>query len=244
MAIKKGVKAKEHENLTHANIEKVISLLEAKPPITKKEACEILNISYNTARLTKIIEGYHEEVAEDARRRAANRGKPLADYEKQSIIESVLDGDSIAEISKRLYRSTASINKTIDEIGIPERSENYAKIALLPEQCVREVFEPGEMVWVCSTNSIGVILEPEAHSKSKATGENVYAVYSFERIEKLENTFFFNCNLGDYGGRYGNYRASDLGSLEHLKKYGIDVSKTYRKHFPRSIKKHLGMEVK
>ena len=50
------IKKKEGENLTETNIEKVIGLLEQEKPITKKQACEILNISYNTTRLTKIIE--------------------------------------------------------------------------------------------------------------------------------------------------------------------------------------------
>ena len=36
----------EHEKLEDSNIEHVITLLNAVPPITKKEACEILNISY------------------------------------------------------------------------------------------------------------------------------------------------------------------------------------------------------
>jgi len=60
MASKGRVKAKEHENLSEANIKKVIELLEAEKPITKKEACEVLNISYNTTRLSKIIEEFKE----------------------------------------------------------------------------------------------------------------------------------------------------------------------------------------
>ena len=43
--IKKRVKVKEHENLSNLNIRPVISLLEAEIPITKKIACELLNIS-------------------------------------------------------------------------------------------------------------------------------------------------------------------------------------------------------
>ena len=38
------VKKKAHENLTDESISKVISLLRQDSPITKKEACEILNI--------------------------------------------------------------------------------------------------------------------------------------------------------------------------------------------------------
>lgn len=55
MAVKR-VKVKEGEKLTPSNIEKVIGLLEIEKPISKKDACELLNISYNTTRLARIIE--------------------------------------------------------------------------------------------------------------------------------------------------------------------------------------------
>ena len=242
MAVKRGVKKKEHENLTPASIEKVIGLLESKPPITKKEACEILNISYNTARLTKIIEQHRGELEEEAKRRSANRGKPITDFEKQSIIEWMFEGDGVTAISDRLYRSVASINRAMEEIGFPEKSENYTKPALLPEACVSETFIPGQLVWVASRNCIGAVMEVPA-SKSKATGENCYQIYEFERMEE-DSPYFSNCRAGDYAGQYGTHRASELGSLEHLKQYGVDLSKTYKPHFPRSLKKHLGMEVK
>ena len=51
MAISRGVKKKSHEKLDSANIQRVIDLLEQDEPITKKEACEMLNIRYNTTRL-------------------------------------------------------------------------------------------------------------------------------------------------------------------------------------------------
>ena len=242
LAVKRGIKKKEHENLTSTNIEKVIGLLEAKPSITKKEACEILNISYNTTRLSKIIEEHKAEIAEQAQRRAANRGKPINDFEKQVIIEAILDGDPVSDISKRLFRSTTSVNRTIEEIGIPERGEDYTRPALLPEQCVRETFEMGELVWVATRNTIGVITHVPV-SVSRLTGENVYQVYEFERLEE-DSAFFSNCRAGDYGGQYGSHRASELGSLVHLKQYGIVLEKTYKPHYPRALKKALGVEVK
>jgi len=110
MAMRGKVKTKEGENLTEANIKRVIELLAAEKPISKKEACEILNISYNTTRLAKIIEQYKEEISEQQRRRAANRGKPPAAHEIQSVIEGYLDGDSISDIAKRIYRSTTFVS--------------------------------------------------------------------------------------------------------------------------------------
>ena len=242
MVVKRGIKKKEYENLTPTSIERVISLLSNKPPITKKEACEILNISYNTARLNKIIEQYKNELEEDAKRRYANKGKPISDFEKQSIIEWMFEGDSVTAISSRLYRSMASINRAVEEIGFPEKSESYMKPTLLPEVCVSETFKPGQLVWVGLRNCIGVIMQIPA-SISKNTGENCYQVYEFERMEE-DSPYFANCRAGDYAGQYGTHKASELGSLEHLKQYGVDLSKTYKPHFPRSLKIYLGMEVK
>jgi len=56
-----AIKKKAHEKLDDTNIKRVIAALTNENPITKKEACEMLNISYNTTRLSKIIEGFKEE---------------------------------------------------------------------------------------------------------------------------------------------------------------------------------------
>ena len=64
------MRIKKHENLSEANISKVISLLEGEKPITKKEACGILNIAYNTTRLNKIITEHKETMDVRARRKS------------------------------------------------------------------------------------------------------------------------------------------------------------------------------
>ena len=56
--MKKTIRKKDGENLTNQNLEKVYKLLNQEKPITKVEACKLLNISYNTARLNKIISTY------------------------------------------------------------------------------------------------------------------------------------------------------------------------------------------
>ena len=45
----------ENEKLDEATLERVISYLETKGA-TKKNACIMMNISYNTARLDRLIE--------------------------------------------------------------------------------------------------------------------------------------------------------------------------------------------
>ena len=73
-----AIKSKSYEKLTNDNIKKVIDLLEADNPITKKEGCEILNIRYNTTRLQKIIDDWNDTQEFRARRKAMNKGKPAS----------------------------------------------------------------------------------------------------------------------------------------------------------------------
>ena len=68
MAAKK-TKRQQEEKLTPSNIDYVISLLEAEKPITKKDACAILCIAYNTTRLQQIIDKHKEKQARDASKR-------------------------------------------------------------------------------------------------------------------------------------------------------------------------------
>jgi len=57
------VKVKDSEKLDPSNIRHVINLLESDKPITKKEACSLLRISYNTTRLGNIITGFNDTPA-------------------------------------------------------------------------------------------------------------------------------------------------------------------------------------
>ena len=57
----------EEELMTDANIAKVIRLLEPTEegvkPITKKDACQILGMAYNTTRLGTIIEQFKAKLS-------------------------------------------------------------------------------------------------------------------------------------------------------------------------------------
>ena len=98
------IKKKEHENLTETNIKHVIALLnpEEGKPITKKEACNVLKISYNTARLNKIIADYHEQAEYRETRKNQNKGKAATKFEIQEACEEYLKGENITNIAKRL----------------------------------------------------------------------------------------------------------------------------------------------
>ena len=134
------VKKKSYENLSKANIEKVIALLNPNTsapasgststdsstlkPITKKEACDILNIAYNTSRLSKIIEDYDEQKAYVKKRKAGLRGRPASDAEIAEACTSFLGGHTISDISKRLFRAPAFIRSLLERVGVPARPNN------------------------------------------------------------------------------------------------------------------------
>lgn len=212
MVAKRRVKAKEHENLSDTNIRKVINLLNASPPITKKEACAILNISYNTTRLAKIIEQFHEEQELIKRMKAKKRGVPADKDEIKWIVQSFIRGDSIADIAKTNYRTPAFITHLIESLGVPERAkgDNAHKVALLPDSCVAETFAEGEIAWSAKYHAPCKVVK-------KLDSKHEYECYRIWVIEKSEETY-------NQGGFYAAQLAYDLGKLSHLDEYGIDAS--------------------
>lgn len=224
------IKAKEHENLSDENIKKIIELLECEKPITKKAACEILNITYNTTRLNKIIETYKEEKAEAAKRRAANRGKPASQYEMQSIIESFLDGEALNDIGKRIYRPASFVKEVIEIVGVPHKPTGacYTNIGVIPDKCTKETFEEGQIVWSAKRHGMAIVLGEEPNRRDKTN--RYYRIYVIEPVEEPSPYF---PQYSDYGGYHDGSYAYDLGSLEHLKEYGVDVYRPYRAHFPK-----------
>jgi hypothetical protein len=228
MAVKTGVKKKEGENLTDANIEKVIGLLEAEKPITKKEACEILNIAYNTVRLGKIITEYQDKQESDKKRRAANRGKPASDYEISAVVESYLRGESQKEIADGLFRPVDFVKRVVEQVGVPsvQPGENYTSFSSLPEQCVAEEFTIGEFVWSSKDGAIAEIIRDCGVSQD-GTDARIYQIYVYERIDwdKVEGRYSYMPLNATFGGFYGTQRAYDLGSLKHLKQYVPDMKR-------------------
>lgn len=230
MAVRGKVKVKEGENINETSIKRVIELLEAEKPISKKEAYGILNIAANPTRLTKIIEQYREDLLEQQRRRAANRGKAATPHEIQTIIECYLDGDSIAEISKMLYRSSGFIRDLIDAVGVPQKviGVDNLRAGMIPDQCAREDFEFGQIVWHARRHCMAIVLEQKTNVSDKSS--KYYQTYVIEPMEEV-SPYFPNCQ--EYGGYYDGAYAYDLGSLDHLKQYGVDVYRPYRPYFKK-----------
>ena len=227
----RGVKKRSHEKLSDSNIKHVMQLLDAESPITKKEACSILNISYNTTRLKTIIEEYVENKEYREKRKAANRGKPASNGEITSIIESFISGTPISDISRFMYRSPAFIKNIVERVGVPrkrtkeERGGGYTPF-YLPEECVSESFEVGETVWAAQYDQAAIIQKEETTIDYEAKyGAKCYNIYVFELIEWSSDMLVSGWIGERMGGFYSTQIAYDLGSLKHLEAYGVNLMK-------------------
>lgn len=192
-------KPKESERLDDASIERVIQHLENKG--TKKDACAILNITYNTTRLGNIIDKYLENKKKDAERRAEKRGKPATDSEINFAISSYLEGGTLDSISESLYRSSTFVKGILEKYSVPIRqaAHSYFRPTLIPDEACRDSFKVGEKVYSARYDSLA-----EIKSEFKP---GVYSIFL----------------LSDKWKQYAYQEAAELASLEHLRKLGINV---------------------
>ena len=207
MATRKS--ASENDLMTEANISKVIRLLEPAEegvkPITKKDACQILGMAYNTTRLATIIEDFRTKQARNAERRAALRGKPATKDDLVYIIGEYLNGETIDAISKSIYRSPTFIKKVLEDNSVPVRvpGSTYFDPQLIPEGAVRTRFTVGEIVYSARYDSIARI---DTETSTEKYGY-IYRVWL----------------LSDRWLQAANQEAYELASLEHLRVLGVRI---------------------
>ena len=208
MATKKRSELEE-ELMTDANIARVIKLLEpteeGAKPITKKDACQILGMAYNTTRLGTIIEQFKTRQKRTAERKAQLRGKPVTQDEVQFIISEYLEGEPIDSISKSTYRSAAIIKGVLEKYSVPIRvpGHSYFDPQLIPEGAVRDRFKVGEVVYSARYDSTARI---EAEQKHPEYGW-IYRVWLLS--EKWMQSAY--------------QPACELASLEHLREIGVKI---------------------
>jgi hypothetical protein len=207
MATRKS--ASENDLMTEANISKVIRLLEPAEegvkPITKKDACQILGMAYNTTRLATIIEDFRTKQARNAERRAALRGKPATKDDLVYIIGEYLNGETVDAISKSIYRSPTFIKKVLEDNSVPVRvpGSTYFDPQLIPEGAVRTRFTVGEIVYSARYDSIARI---DTETSTEKYGY-IYRVWL----------------LSDRWLQAANQEAYELASLEHLRVLGVRI---------------------
>jgi hypothetical protein len=195
----------EGERLEEAYFERVIAGFEATPKMTKKDACQILGIAYNTARLDSLIQKYKEKKERDASRRAALRGKPATQDEISYVIQEYLEGATVDAISKSIYRGPTFIKAILDKYDVPVRqnSHDYFKPELIPDGATRTRFAVGEIVYSARYDSTARI---DAEQFDERYGW-IYRVWLL--AEKWKQSAYTE--------------AYELASLEHIRNMGIKV---------------------
>jgi hypothetical protein len=197
----------EEELMTEANIIRVIKLLEPTEgkAITKKDACQILGMAYNTTRLGTIIEEFKQKQTRTAQRKAELRGKPATQEEIVYIIGEYLNGETVDAISKSTYRGSGFIKTILETNSVPIRqtSHDYFNPALIPDEATRERFQIGEVVYSARYDSIARIDSEQRDSKYGW----IYRIWLL--AEKWKQSAY--------------QEAYELASLEHVRKLGVRV---------------------
>ena len=226
------IKKKDTENLSDTNIRKVINLLSGNSPITKKEACGILNIAYNTTRLQRIIDEFEETQAYREKRKSQNKGKAATKDEVADAVTRFLSGDSISDIASGLYRSSGFVKAIIERTGVPQKGEG--RYDYLPDECVAEDFADGEIVWSAKYHGPAIIkqelsidYQAEKPGIKDVNYEKKYGCKAFNIwvIEKIDDDYSDRWTTATGGGFTATQLAYDLGKLTHLQEYGVDLSR-------------------
>ncbi len=234
------IRSKSGEKLSFDNIERVIQQLEQDNPITKKEACGILNIRYNTTRLQKIIDDHLDTKAFRETRKSQNKGKAATEDEIRSVVKMYIDGFNISGIADNIYRSPAFVKNIVERVGIPQKlaESDYEGMrkAMLPEQCVAEEFDYNEKVWYPRQNKFAIIKDEisqkyQSERKGYACYGNIVECVNYEdkygakcyKVFVLEpcdtSQTLFPWLDGEKTGYWGTALAYEIGSLKHLQKY-------------------------
>jgi len=146
----RGVREQDGENLSAANIEKVIELLGQGKPATKKVACEILNISYNTTRLNKIIQKHKDAIELQKNMRKKMRGIPIDNATANQIVSGYLSGASLMDISDMTYRSTNVVKRVLAKYNIPIRNKSvdyFHPIFIDNDEAIKDDYVKGDLVY-------------------------------------------------------------------------------------------------
>lgn len=151
------IRVKQGELITEDNVAKVINMLEReKDPISKREACDVLNISYNTTRLAKIITEHKETLAAREERRKRLAKVPVSERERLSIISDYLSGDPVAEIERTSGRSRSVIERIIIQANIPTRADCRGFL-LIDDNALAQDYKKDDLVFSAMDGTVAFI---------------------------------------------------------------------------------------
>jgi hypothetical protein len=155
----------------------VVASLDQEEPISKKEACALLNIAYNTKRLENIIESWKQEREVRKQMRASLRGKPTTKDEEKEIVSSYLRGDSVADIEKYTYRSKDVVEKVVHKYNVPKRTRGvytYANPPMIPDDGITDDYNVGDLVFSARYNTPATV---EAILKKDSEHGTIYKLW-------------------------------------------------------------------
>lgn len=157
----RGIRRRDDENLTDTQLEKVVSLLSADKPITKKEACELLNITYNTTRLQKIIDDYISRRDYRIKKRKELKNKPLEKSDVKYILEEYLKEPNISQIAETLFRGPNVVKKVLNKYNVPLRDSTitYTNPLNLEPENMAEDYAKDDLVYSARYASPAIIVK-------------------------------------------------------------------------------------
>ena len=155
-----AVRIKEGENITPQSVERVIKLLgDEEKPISKKEACDILRVAYNTKRLQAIIDEHNEKKEFIKSQKKAVRNTPVSKIDVASICGMYLSGEPLKEIVDSVFRSMSVVKRVLIQQNIPLRnaSNTYQNPPYLPDNSYSEDYVKGDLVYSARYDSLATI---------------------------------------------------------------------------------------
>lgn len=180
----------------------VIAAVQADKPITKKAACEMLGIAYNTTRLDTLIQEYYDNLERVKLRKQQTRKEAVTQELVQEWARDYLvNGMPINEIAEYAYRTPLLIKTWLERFGalLPKTSPNPLNPDYVPDACRSDDFEEGELVYVNGYCSFGIIKKEITSKSAEAAGYKAYRILL----------------LGD-SRQFVNYMSCDICAVEHL----------------------------
>lgn len=169
---------------------------------TKKAACEILGIAYNTTRLQNLIDNFVNRQDLEKQHRAKKRKEVVSNDEVANWITDYLAGMSFDELSQSYFRSVNIIKYHIAKNGALLRHSKVDKLnpPMVPDKCMSEDFDIGEYCWSMAYNGIVQV---------KAKYKDAF------RVETLIEGIQEKAYLAPY----------ELARLKHLEALGVKLEK-------------------
>lgn len=207
---------KQPLEIEESKIKLVIQKLEeAEKPITKKEACGILGITYNTTRLQNIIDEFKQRKETEKKLRKIVRKTKPSEPELKEIVEGYLNGEPYSEISKSTHRTVGQIKRILESFFLPERhtgADYFNNVLSIPPESLAEDYLPGDLVFSARYNCLAEITKELSIHKDHGT---CYRIFLFGKEQQYAcQPFYELLDLRELNARF---------NLKPLTEHGVQA---------------------